>query len=140
MRYTVDASVLVKLIVEEENSANALKLISMSAEKDLLYAPDIIYYEVGSVLYKMCKRNVIEQGYAAQAYAMLLQLPLETTSYMRSKILPDILAMSVKLGMHFYDCLYIHTAKLTGSTLVTSDQKLQNAARHECKVISLASI
>lgn len=138
-RYTVDASVLVKLVVEEEHSSNAMKLISRF-DKVVLYAPDIIYYEIGSVLFKMTKRKIMDQDYAVLAYRKLLKLPLEITSHQASDKLPDVLDMSNKLGIHFYDCLYIHTTKLTGSTLVSSDQKLLDASNKECDSISLEKI
>jgi predicted nucleic acid-binding protein len=137
MRYTVDASVLVKLVVEEEYSHNAVNLIS--DPKAILYAPSIIYHEVGSVLYKMTRKRVIEKEYARQAYENLIRIPIEV-SRDDWNILPNILDMSLRLGLHFYDCLYIHTAKKTNSLLVSSDRKLLVAADKECNSIDLRTI
>jgi predicted nucleic acid-binding protein len=154
-RYTVDASVLVKLVVEEEYSSNALKLVSKSVDDDdegvVLYAPDLIYYEIGSVLHKMVRRNIIKQDYAAQAYAKLLKLSLEVTNYQQqqelqrrggdnNRLLSEVFEISGRLGTHFYDAFYIHTAKLTKSALVSSDKKLLNTAKKECDSVNLADI
>jgi predicted nucleic acid-binding protein len=148
-RYTVDASVLVKLVVEEEHSENALTLLLTSSKNPAvattpaprLYAPDIIFYETASVMYKMARRGIIKHDYALRAYENLLKLPLETID---SKQLPlkDILGMSLRLGMHYYyDCLYIQVAKKTQSILVSSDKQLLAAAgREECEATSLANI
>ncbi|MGI0087144.1 MAG: type II toxin-antitoxin system VapC family toxin [Nitrosotalea sp.] len=135
MRYTLDASVLVKMIVHEQYSQNAVNLIS--DHKAVLYAPDIIYHEVGSVLYKMARRGIMEKSYAVRAYENLIKLPIEISSNLNA--LPDILGMSLRLGLHFYDCLYIHTAKKTNSTLVSSDRKLLTAADKECSSKYLGS-
>lgn len=153
-RYTIDASVLVKLVVGEEYSSNALRLISKSIDdKVVLHAPDLVYYEIGSVLHKMVRRNIIKQDYAVQAYAKLLKLSLEITDYQQqhrqqeqqqqqhgSDRLSEVFEISDRLGTHFYDAFYIHTAKLTKSALVSSDKKLLDAAKKECASVNLAEI
>jgi predicted nucleic acid-binding protein len=137
MRYTVDASVLVKLVVEEEYSQNAVNLIS--DPKTILHAPSIIYHEVGSVLYKMTRRGILEKRYAVQAYGNLIKLPIEVSND-DWNVLPDILEMSLRHELHFYDCLYIHAARKTGSALVSSDRKLLAAAEKECNTKYLGDI
>jgi predicted nucleic acid-binding protein len=137
MRCTVDASVLVKLVVEEEYSRNAVNLIS--DPKSILFVPSIIYHEVGSVLYKMVRKRIIEKEYAMKAYENLIRIPIDVSSDDRN-ILPNILGMSLRLGLHFYDCIYIYTAKKTNSLLVSSDRKLLAAAGKECNSIDLRSI
>ena len=137
MRYTVDASVLVKLVVEEEYSHNAVNLIS--DPKAILYAPGIIYHEVGSVIYKMTRKRIIEKEYAMKAYENLIRIPIEVSSD-DWNVLPNILGMSLRLGLHFYDCLYIYTAKKTNSLLVSSDRKLLVAADKECNSTDLRTI
>ncbi|MGI0046891.1 MAG: type II toxin-antitoxin system VapC family toxin [Nitrosotalea sp.] len=137
MKYTVDASVLVKLVVEEEYSHNAVKLIS--DPKAILHAPSIIYHEVGGVLYKMTRRGIMEKNYAVRAYENLINLPIDV-SHDNWSVLPAILEISLKHELHFYDCLYMHTAKKTGSTLVSSDRKLLAAAGKECNTKHLGDI
>lgn len=137
MKYTVDASVLVKLVVEEEYSQNAVKIIS--DPKTILYAPSIIYNEVGSVLYKMTRRGIMEKNYAVRAYENIIKLPMEI-SHDDWSVLPDILEMSLRHELHFYDCLYIHAARKTGSALVSSDRKLLAAAGKECNTRHLGDI
>ena len=137
MKYTLDASVLVKLVVEEEYSQNAVKIIS--DPRAILYAPEIIYHEVGSVLYKMTRRGITDKKYAIKAYENLIKLPIEISSNGWGA-LPDILEMSLRLGLHFYDCLYIYNAEKTGSTLVSSDRRLLDVAKKECSSKHLESI
>jgi predicted nucleic acid-binding protein len=137
MKYTVDASVLVKLVVEEEYSQNAVNLIS--DPKIILHAPSIIYHEVGSVLYKMTRRGIMEKRYAVQAYENLIKLPIEVSNDDRN-VLPNILEMSLKNELNFYDCLYIYAARKTGSALVSSDRKLLAAASKECNTKHLEDI
>ncbi|MEM3159659.1 MAG: type II toxin-antitoxin system VapC family toxin [Nitrososphaera sp.] len=134
MKYTIDASVLVKAVVDEEHSEKALKIIS--EQKAVLYAPNILFSEVGSVLYKMSRRGIIERSYAIKAYENLVKLPIEIQAEDLS-LFPSVLDMSLKLGLHFYDCLYIQTARKTGSMLLSSDRKLLDIASKECTVKSL---
>lgn len=124
---TVDASVILKLVVEEEYSMQARRLASDFGDgRVALNAPSIIDYEVGSVLYKMVRNKIIEPKYAEEAFGRLLKLPIP-------KIAPAnfvaVLGVSNSLGIHYYDCLYILAAKESKSALVSSDQKLINAAR-----------
>ncbi|MDE1862680.1 MAG: type II toxin-antitoxin system VapC family toxin [Thaumarchaeota archaeon] len=135
MRYTVDASVLVKLLVDEQYSQEAVKIVS--DPKTVLYAPDIVYHEIGSVLYKMARRGIIGKNYAVQAYERIIRLPIDVSTDL--KALPEILGMSLRLGLHFYDCLYIHTARKTDSTLISSDRRLLTAAGKECNSRHLES-
>ncbi|MEM2139976.1 type II toxin-antitoxin system VapC family toxin [Nitrososphaera sp.] len=137
MKYTIDASVLVKAVVDEEHSEKALKIIS--EQKAVLYAPNILFSEVGSVLYKMSRRGIIERSYAIKAYENLVKLPIEIQAEDLS-LFPSVLDMSLKLGLHFYDCLYIQTARKTGSMLLSSDRKLLDIASKECTVKSLQDI
>lgn len=136
--YTVDASVLVKLVVDEEYSHYALKLVSDPSV--IMHAPEIIHYEVGSVLYKMARRGILDKGYSADAYKSLLKLSVELFDCDQNA-LSDILEMSHRLQLHFYDCCYIYTAKKTRSVLVSSDQKLLDAsAKEECECANLGTI
>jgi predicted nucleic acid-binding protein len=137
MKYTIDASVLVKTIVDEEYSENALKLIS--DQRAILYAPNILFSEVGSVLYKMTRRGIVEKSYAIKAYENLLKLPIGIQGEDWSLFL-GVLDMSLMLGLHFYDCLYIQTARKTGSMLLSADQKLLDIAAKECNTKSLQDI
>jgi predicted nucleic acid-binding protein len=137
MKYTVDANVLVKTVVEEDYSKNALEVIS--DQKAILYAPNILFNEIGSVLYKMTRKGIMQKIYAIESYNSLLKLPIEIQEEKESG-LSCALKMSLKHTLHFYDCLYIHTAKNTDSVLLSSDQKLLDVASNECLVKHLQDI
>lgn len=51
-----------------------------------------------------------------------------------------ILEMSLRHGLHFYDCLYIPVAKNTSSTLVSSDRKLLVSAGRQCHTKYLGDV
>lgn len=126
-KYTVDASVILKLVVEEEYSLQARRLASDFGDgKVALNAPSIIDYEVGSVLYKMTKNRILEFKYAQEAFGKLLNLPIAKVSL---NDFVAVLGVSNDLGIHFYDCLYILAAKESRSALISSDQKLVKAAK-----------
>lgn len=126
-KYTVDASVLLKLVIEEEYSLHAKKLaLEFADSKVMLNAPSIVDYELGSVLYKMVRDKIIESKYAEEAFRRLLKLPIVKVA---PADLVAVLGISSNLGIHYYDCLYILAAKESKSALISSDQKLVNAAK-----------
>ncbi|MGI0048097.1 MAG: type II toxin-antitoxin system VapC family toxin [Nitrososphaera sp.] len=124
---TVDASVLLKLVVEEEYSLQASKIAADFGDgRVALYAPGIIDYEIGSVLYKMTRDRIIGPKYAEEAFGRLLNLPVAKVA------LTDfvaVLRLSNSLGVHFYDCHYIMAARESRTALVSADEKMVKAAK-----------
>ena len=123
MRYVLDASVALKWVLPEPDSAKAVRLRDdfRVGVYDLL-APDIFPMEVAHALAKAERRRVITPPDGAAKLADVL------------RAVPDLHPSLPLLGRAFdiasaariavYDCLYVALAEREGCELVTADAKL----------------
>lgn len=127
LRYVVDASVGIKLFVEEEFSQQAHALFShLAADPPAeLYVPDLFYIECANILLKYTRRfgRSLEDSQADVADLKLLALkPTSTADLMEESI---ALAMEKKLTA--YDACYAVLAQKLEIPLVTADETLARA-------------
>jgi len=118
----VDASVVAAAFFHEEHAEPACALIVSGRE---LHAPDLIYAEVGNVIWKHQKRREIDENEASQLLADFLGLPLKTTP--DSLLIEHAMKLAVATGQTVYDSLYLALAVTAGSVLVTADRRLVHA-------------
>jgi predicted nucleic acid-binding protein len=119
----VDASVALKWVIREADSALALKLL---ARTDLV-APSLLTVEVGYVLTKLARQRTLSTAQALTAWTDFRTLPLlqiEDTTLWQAAF-----DLSLRLGASFYDCAYLALAQIEGDVLVTADQRFIRAAR-----------
>lgn len=116
----LDASVIVKLFVNEEYSEKSLNLINdYEAEKIEIVVPDFLYVEVINALrYK--KKDERELKKAAQ-HLFNLELKTEKISY---ELLSKSIFLSLKYNLTVYDSLYLSLAQFNGCSLITADKEL----------------
>ena len=119
MRITVDASVAVKWLVEEEGRREALTLTAPRLER---HAPDLVLPECANVIWKKERRGEISSG---QPFIdQIAQLPDAVDLHPGADLVRDAAGIALEVGHSVYDCFYIACAKLTDSVLVTSDRRL----------------
>ncbi len=118
----VDASVIAAAFFQEEHAESAQALL---AGKRALHAPDLIYAEVGNVIWKRHARGEIDEEEAAQLMADVLRLPLRITP--SSDLVEAALELALRTGRTVYDCLYLVLAVRSKSVMHTSDKRLVNA-------------
>ncbi len=118
----VDASVVAAAFFPEKHSAAARALLLSGA---VLHAPDLIYTEVASVVWKRHRRGEIDEGEASGLLNDVLDLPLEITP--SEQLLPSALALAMRAGRTVYDCLYLALAVQRKTAMVSVDQRLVNA-------------
>lgn len=101
-------------------------------EENECYALTLTRYEVGNALWKeahlMKKINVEEAVKAFNFIDLLFNLMriVDVSSYEHRG---DILLMSIKVGLTFYDASYLFTAKNLGAILITDDDDIIRASR-----------
>ena len=115
----VDASVAAKWFFEEDHSDAAIRLIS---PRRRLLAPDLIWAEVGNVIWKRARRNEITEDDARGIIADLLRMPLEITS--TATHLPLAIELAMSTGRTVYDSLYLALAIERRCRLITADDRL----------------
>lgn len=120
--FVVDASVAVKWYLPEPHSPQALTLVNPSNE---LWAPDLIFAELGNVCWKRAQRGEL---IPAQAHAIVrdfLASPLRIEHSQR--LLQAAWDIAIQHGRSVYDSLYLALACTLDIPLVTADQRFFNA-------------
>ncbi len=120
-RFVVDASVAIKWYVPEADSERALTLLD---EENELASPDLLFAEIGNVLWKKIRRNEMTLDDGQATLHALHQTPIAIHSAGDLQLAQTSLALSAQNGCSFYDSLYVSLASLLGWPLVTADRKL----------------
>lgn len=119
MRLVVDASVAIKWLVPEADSAPALEIASAYD----LVAPQLIYAECANIVWKKVRRGELTTQEAKEA-AMFIDTFFVRTVAMK-ELVPVALDLSLHLDHSAYDCFYYALAILEDCRLVTADRKLR---------------
>jgi predicted nucleic acid-binding protein len=131
----LDASVVIKLVVSEADTALANRLI---ASGETLLAPDLMFAEVANALWANVARKDATQQQARNGLADLAKLFGETWS--SEELSADALSLALEIGHPAYDCFYLALAIKVDGILVTTDKRLLQAARrsaHTHRVMAL---
>jgi len=129
MNYVVDASVAVKWYIPETLTEKAVQILeSRHKSGTSLWAPDLIFPEMGNVLWKKAAHNeLLEEEVKAVAAALSAVFPVKL--YESTLLLPAALELALAFHSTVYDCLYLALAVTRNALLVTADQKLVNTFR-----------
>jgi predicted nucleic acid-binding protein len=127
-RVVVDASVAVKWFLPEELSTEARRLLSTEHE---LLAPDLLWAELGNVLWKKQRRREIDPATTRELLRDFSRVPLEF--HPAARWADPALALAIRHGVTVYDGLYLALAAGSGCRLVTADRRL----RETCDVGAL---
>lgn len=127
--FAVDASVALKLFLEEEGSEKAERLFFVLAETPpaALHAPDLLYTECANVLRSRVKRRALSAAAAEAAFATLRELPLTVTPTV--EVVSDALLLALNLDISVYDACYASVARRFGVPLITADDRLAEKLR-----------
>jgi predicted nucleic acid-binding protein len=122
-RFVVDASVAIKWCLPEPHDVCAARLRREGTDLD---APDLLYAEIGNTLWKRVRRGELTAGAAGGVAEAISRLPIAVHP---SRLLSGAaLQIACSTGLTVYDSLYLATALLTGSRLVTADRRLFETA------------
>ncbi len=123
-RCVVDASVGIKLFVEEPLSEHAQRLFDgLASDPPVdLHVPDLFFIECANILWKYTQRfgRPIEDSLAD--LSDLERLALQVTS--TADLMEDALSLAVKTGLTAYDACYAVLAHRLNLPLVTADKQL----------------
>lgn len=120
----VDASVVLRWLLEESRGESKNTLERHIAGKEILVAPELLNYEVGNVL---AKKIPISTGQARDVFGHFLELDIQTYSLGDAEYMTSlVLAREYKLSV--YDASYLALALALKAELVTADYKLATRA------------
>jgi predicted nucleic acid-binding protein len=120
--WVVDASVVGASLFREQHALAARAVLESGGD---LYAPDFLYTELASVIWKRHRRGLISReealGLLMDARVFLIQVTPSTALVDRA------LRLALHTGCTVYDCLYLAMAEQTDTVMLTCDQRLVSA-------------
>jgi predicted nucleic acid-binding protein len=122
----VDSGVVIKWFVDEPHAVAARRLRDQYRAGSIsLLAPDLMYAELGNILWK--KQRL--EGLAAEtATSILTELQSYSISLTSARdLLEDAHQIAVAHGRTVYDALYLALGIREGCRFVTADERLFNA-------------
>jgi predicted nucleic acid-binding protein len=118
-RVVVDASVAVKWFLPEEFSMTARMLLAADYQ---LLAPDLLWAELGNVLWKRQRRGELGQRTAMRLFRDFSRLPIEF--HAAERWTEEALALAMRQAVTVYDGLYLALAAGNECRVVTADRRL----------------
>jgi len=130
----VDASVVAKWFIPEEDSDKAVKLRNRHIDGSLtLMAPDLIVYEVVNALtyHPEISDEAIREDIEALFMIDLELVPPST------ELVASIADKARQLAISIYDSSYLVLAEITATNLVTADKKFYDRVKETKQVLIL---
>ena len=127
LRCVLDASVGIKLFVEEDFSEKVQNLFAKLAEDSQteIHVPDLFYIECANILLKYTRRYKRPQDDTLEDLKDLNRLALIVTS--TSELIEDALQLASEKNLSAYDACYAVLARKLNLPLVTADMPLAKA-------------
>ncbi len=124
IRCIVDASVAIKLFIEQQESDQAEALFEKLSIEPVaqLYVPELFYAECANVLWQYVRRVNYPATEAQASLARLKSLSLQTVAI--SDLVTEALAIAINHNISAYDACYVALSERLNLPLVTADQKL----------------
>ena len=130
MNIIVDTSIIIAVIINEENKKRIIELTKGSN----LFAPASLHWEIGNAFSAMFKRDKLTIKQAKIALRYYNEIPIRFADM----DLENVLDIANKYKIYAYDAYFIATAKELNAPLFSLDKNLLQIARKEgLKVIEV---
>ena len=135
-KIVVDSSVAIKWFIPQEYSSEANKILnSYQQGQVILLAPDLIYAEVGNIIWKMERFQVLESVDAQAVLDLFEQMQFNIVT--SKQLLKSAYRFATNHQRSVYDSLYVVLSIRENCKFVTADSKLYNAVCKQVKNIRL---
>ena len=122
--WVLDASVVIKWFIPEDDSQAALELRVAGAG---FAAPDLLFAESANILWKHAKRREVESDRAA---AIIDEIATAAwVVYSTRSLASDALSLSLARGISAYDASYLALAIRLDTICITADRKMVDKVR-----------
>lgn len=119
----IDASVLVKLVVDEGDRNAVLECVGENS----LAAPAYCRVEVANILWKKRRLGHVGREQAERALEVVERRAVRLID--DGRLLPAALSLAMLIDHPVYDCLYLAAAWQASAPLLTADRRLHEGAR-----------
>ena len=143
-RYVLDASVMAKWLLPEDDVAAADRLRDLAVRGECrLLAPDLWRVEIANALWARTRRgtNPLHETDAADALAVVSRMPVVTVA--SEELVALAFDAALEANITVYDALYAALALRDRAPLVTADVQLRDRLRarwREFGVVALAEV
>lgn len=123
----VDASVAIKLFVDQPFSDRAIALFSQLeiVRSAQFHVPDLFYVECANVLWRYVRVASYPADRAREGLARLKRLALQSAT--TSDLITNAFDLALAHRISAYDACYVELAQRLNIPLITADQKLVQA-------------
>jgi len=121
MKTISDTNIFLAVALEEESKPRIIEITDGCS----LYAPEILYYEIGNALSAMVKRRQIEAGDVQAIYSITQQIPVNLAKVS----IPKALEIAIEHNIYAYDAYFLEVAQTLSSPLLTLDARLKAVAQ-----------
>ena len=121
----VDASVIAAIVFQESRAVEAELLLK---ETDLC-APTLLAYELTNVALKKARKDLNQADAIEQALLVALRLAIRWIEVSHVAVL----RLALDTGLTTYDASYLYLARSLDIPLVTFDERLRAASRHQSR-------
>ena len=125
----IDASALVALLGD---AGPAGTWVAASTTGALLAAPELVLFEAANIFRRQLLFGALDQAQARLAHQDLVDLPLQIWPYAPLAAR----AWELRNNLTIYDGSYVALAELLGTSVITLDTRLANAAGPRCPIIA----
>lgn len=130
MLYVIDAGVVVKWFIPEDDSDIAHELLTRYLQGlDTLIAPDLLVSECSNVFWRRQRQGDITLEEATESMADLLALNIPLTP--ASSLVHDALQLAIRHERTVYDSLYLTLSEERNCPVITADERFFNAVGAE---------
>ncbi len=120
----VDASVAIKWFIPEVHAIDASRLLQTNFK---FLVPDLIFAEVGNILWKKCRRKELTLDIANEILDDFKRLPFNP--YESEQLIDSAWHIANAHQCTIYDSLYLALSQSEGCLFVTADRTLCNILR-----------
>ncbi|MBV8696091.1 MAG: type II toxin-antitoxin system VapC family toxin [Chloroflexi bacterium] len=122
----VDASLVIKWVIHEEDSDKALSLLAdWTAKNVVIYVPALLAYEVTNLLYRRARRDEIDLPKAKEIFSRLMTSELSLYFSQEASLGLQALELAHQFGLPAtYDAHYLALAHSKKCDLWTADARL----------------
>ena len=128
MIYVYDSSFVAAIIIPDEKNPKVNIAYNELEESDIIYAPQLIWYEIANVFKNLIRRKRYTPDEVSHFFTLLSGINLSTDFESGANYAKRIWNLCSAYNLSAYDSAYLELAKRKKAVLCTLDENLINAA------------